>query len=181
MSDLSKNAIELARASQAAAMLLSDAVCNGCRSCISQISDLNRQASLDLSDAERRCLQGNESDRPLLSAILGLGECVARAFSAALLLSEPPAPLPPLCDVVTCNLQLAKFAEEILTDRASVSPYAFHLAANKGRGAHALLLTNYCNRECGGYLLPFILALEKHRDTLEHTCSLLVLSVIAKS
>lgn len=175
MPELQKDAIELARASQAAATLLYDAVCNGCRSCASQISDLNRQASLDLSDAERRCLTNPEIAPSRMAAIIGLGECVSRAFSAALLLSEPPAPLPPLCDVVTCNLRLSEYPEQLLLGDTSVSPYSFHLAANKGRGAHALLLTNYCANDGGRYLLPLVLSLEAHRNTLEHTCSLLTL------
>ena len=173
MQELQKNALELARVSHAAATLLYDAVCNGCRSCASQISDLNRQASLDLSDAERRCLTCPEASPTHMSALIGLGECVSRAFSAALLLLEPPTPLPPLCDVVACNLRLSTYPEHLLLRDTSISPYSFHLDANKGRGAHALLLTNYCQNEGGKHLLPLVTALEAHRNILEHTCSLL--------
>ncbi len=173
MSDLNTIALNLARASQAAATLLYDAICNGCRTCAAQISDLNRQAALDLSDAERRCLSSSEIPSQSMPALIGLGECVARAFSAALLLHELPHPLPPLCDIVTCNLQLAEYPERLLTRTEEVSPYSLHLIANKGRGAHALLLTNYCNTDGGRRWIPLILALESHRNTLEHTCSLL--------
>ena len=174
MTELQKDALELARATLAAATLLYDAVCRDCRTCAAQISDLNRQASLDLSDAERRCLSDPDLDRTSMASIIGLGECVSRAFSAALLLPESLSPLPPLCDVVACNLQLSKYPEQLLRGDAMVSPYSVHLAANKGRGAHALLLTNYCATKGGRYLLPLVLALEAHRNTLEHTCSLLM-------
>lgn len=175
MSDLNTIALNLARASQAAASLLYDAICNGCRTCAAQISDLNRQAALDLSDAERRFLSASETPSPLMHALIGLGECVSRAFSAALLLHELPEPLPPLRDIVACNLQLAEYHELLLTHAEAVSPYSFHLAANKGRGAHALLLTNYCNTEASRRWIPLFFALETHRNTLEHTCSLLTL------
>ena len=173
MFDLDTIALNLARASQDAASLLYDAICNGCRTCAAQISDLNRQAALDLSDAERHRLSSHDVPPAILPALIGLCECVSRAFSAALLLHELPTPLPPLCDVVACNLQLADYAEQLLTAPDEVSPYAFHLAANKGRGAHALLLTNYCNTERSRRWIPLFFALETHRNTLEHTCSLL--------
>ena len=173
MSDLDTIALNLARTSQAAASLLFDAICNGCRTCAAQISDLNRQAALDLSDAERRCLSASGTPSPTMPALIGLGACVSRAFSAALLLHELPDPLPPLCDIVACNLQLAEYPEQLLTHAEAVSPYSIHLAANKGRGAHALLLTNYCNTESSRRWIPLFLALESHRNTLEHTCSLL--------
>lgn len=176
MPEFQNIALGLARTSQRAAALLYDAICNGCRTCAAEISDLNRQASLDLSDAERRCLSLPEESHRLMPGIIGLGECVARAFSAALLLSDPPDPLPPLCDIVSCNLQLAEYPERLLSHGTGVSPYSLHLAANKGRGAHALLLTNYCGSDSGRRLLPLILALESHRNTLEHTCSLLTVN-----
>ena len=173
MPDFDTIAINLARASQDAASLLYDAICNGCRTCVVQISDLNRQATLDLSDAERHRLSSHDVPPPILPALMGLGECVSRAFSAALLLHELPAPLPPLCDIVACNLQLAEYPVQLLTHAKAFSPYSFHLAANKGRGAHALLLTNYCNTDGSRRWIPLFFSLESHRNTLEHTCSLL--------
>ena len=173
MFDLDTIALNLARASQNAASLLYDAICNGCRTCAAQISDLNRQAALDLSDAERRFLSSSKMPSATMPALIGLGECVFRAFSVALLLHELPDPLPPLCDIVACNLQLAEYAERLLTHAEAVSPYSFHLSANKGRGAHALLLTNYCNTDYSRRWIPLFFSLESHRNTLEHTCSLL--------
>ena len=176
MPEFQNIALNLARTSQAAAALLYDAICNGCRTCAAQISDLNRQASLDLSDAERCAPSIPEESSRLLMGVIGLGECVTRAFSAALLLSDRPDPLPPLCDIVACNLQLAEYPERLLSQGTGISPYSLHLAANKGRGAHALLLTNYCHTDGGRRLLPLVLALEAHRNTLEHTCSILTVA-----
>ena len=92
MSDLDTIALNLARASHAAATLLYDAICNGCRTCAAQISDLNRQAALDLSDAERRCLATPEESAHAMPALIGLGECVARAFPLLCFCTSFPIP-----------------------------------------------------------------------------------------
>lgn len=163
----------LAQHAHAAATCLHDAVKECCRSCISQISDLNRQALSDLADAER-CFSPNAS-APLSSAYR-LTNCVHGAFSAAMLLPEDLPYLPPLCEIAACNEQLSEYPLLILKNR-TVDFYALHFAANKGRGAQAILLSNYCATEGGRRLLPLALAMEAHRNALERACEQLLCEI----
>ena len=169
----------LLRYSTAAATLLCDAVCHDCSSCISEISDLNRQALSDLTDAERsqamNCFDGSAVDLQLLQAVTA---CVSRAFEAAMLLPSPEElpHLPPLADIVTANRSLAAFAEAWGTSPKTPPPYQRHLHANQSRGAYALLITNYCSTDRGARLFPLAQALANHRYTLEESCNLLVRS-----
>ena len=163
----------LAQHSHSAATFLHGAVKECCRSCISQISDLNRQALSDLADAERQLC--SSASAPLFSAYR-LTNCVHGAFSAAMLLPDDLPYLPPLCEIAACNEQLAKYALLILKER-KIDFYALHLAANKGRGAQAILLSNYCATEGGRRLLPLALAMEAHRNALEGACEQLLCEV----
>lgn len=167
--------LTLAEDVQHAADLLFDAVCRGCRSCISEISDINRHTLSELSEGERRAMKHRTSPDPLRAAH-ALSRCVTQAFSAAVLLPQSQITLQPLCEIVASSAQLAAYPHRLLTaPRESLPPtYPMHLAANKGRGAHALLITNVCSTDVGRSLLPLALALEEHRNMLEHACEILV-------
>ena len=165
------------RYSTAAATLLCDAVCHDCRSCVSEISDLNRQALSDLTDAERSKAKGSFDGKILvLQTLQAVTACVSRAFEAAMLLPSPEElpHLPPLADIVTANLSLAAFAEAWGTSPKTPPPYQRHLHANQSRGAYALLITNYCSTDHGTRLFPLAQALANHRYALEETCNLLI-------
>lgn len=160
------------------AELLHDAICNECHTCISEISDINRHALFEISEGERLAL----TDRTLhsyhfLHAMHALEACITQAFSVALLLARQAPVLAPLVEIVTCNARLAAYPQQLLSTEASatVHPYSIHLCANKARGAHALLLTNCCSSaETERRLLPLVLALELHRNNLEHACEILI-------
>ncbi len=165
--------LSLARDSRRAAELLSDAVCRGCRTCIAEISDLNRHTLFELAEAERRALRGESLEGGLHIAHL-LGGCVSRAFSAALLFSQELPKPAPLCEIVSCHSELAVCAEKLLSDSTPPYPYSIHLCANKARGAHALLLTNCTTHENLPQILPFAMALEAHRNALTCVCEALM-------
>lgn len=164
----------LAEHAQNAAALLHDAVKGRCRLCISQISDLNREALSDLSDAERQLYGRTAEISPsAISSAYRLTDCVHEAFSAAMLIPDDLPYLPPLCEIAACNEQLAKYPLEILKENR-IDFYSLHLAANKGRGAQAILLSNYCSTDGGRRLLPLALAMEAHRNALESACEQLL-------
>ncbi len=163
----------LAQHAHTAAICLHDAVKECCRSCISQISDLNRQALSDLADAERYFSPNTSAP---LSSAYRLTNCVHGAFSAAMLLPENLPYLPPLCEIAACNEQLSEYPLLILKNR-TIDFYALHLAANKGRGAQAILLSNYCATDGGRRLLPLALAMEAHRNALERACEQLLCEI----
>ncbi len=174
MSELQKLLLALSLGAQNAASLLSDAVCQGCRGCVGEISDLNRQALSDLADAERILATDPQHSLRLSLAIHSAADCVARAFSASMLLPAALPSLPPLCETVICNAQLSAYPPRLLTSPAAVRPYDVHLCANKGRGALAILLTNVCGNDNGRHLLPLLLALDAHRNALEQLSGLLI-------
>ena len=164
--------LTLAEDVQHAAELLFEAVCNDCQSCISELSDVNRHALFELSEGERRAIK-HPSSAGALPLAHALRRCVSLAFSAAVLLPQSHLHLQPLCEIVSSSAQLAAYPLRFLTaskDASPLQPYQLHLAANKGRGAHALLLTNVCSTETGRHLLPLALALEAHRNALEAAC-----------
>lgn len=174
--DFQKTLLSLAEYSENAAELLRAAVCENCRSCVSDISDLNRQTLLELSDAERAYASAPaDGDTAFLNAAQALTDCVTRAFSAAMLLPDELPILPPLFEIATANAHLAAYPEQIITHDKKLSFYSLHLAANKGRGAHALLITNYLAFGGDRRLFPLALALEAHRNALEHACECLSL------
>lgn len=164
----------LAAYSRTAAEHLRDAVCGSCLSCASDISDINRVVMSELAEAERKALM-EKMGAEGLSIAHAVGETVSRVFCAAMLLPKSLAYLPPLADEASCNAELALRMEELLrTEKPSSFPfYSLHLCANKGRGAHALMLNNVCNHESSRHLLPFIFALEAHRNSLEYACSVI--------
>ena len=168
----------LARDGRACAELLRDAVCDGCRTCVSEISDINRRALLELSEYERLVLMKKEPS-VALGGVQALCECISLAFSAAMLIGEGLPYLPPLASAVTTNASLAAYPEQILEDPRAVRPFSWHACANKGRGEQALLLTNFCSAETGARLYPLVFSLETHRNALERTCGVLVGSVTA--
>ena len=174
MSELQKLLLALSLGAQNAAALLSDAVCQTCHDCVGEISDLNRQALLDLVDAERILGADPQPSLHLSLAIHSAADCVCRAFSASMLLPVSLPSLPPLCDTVICNAQLSAYPPRLLTAPAAVRPYDIHLCANKGRGALAILLTNVCCNDSGRNLLPLILSLDAHRNALEQLSGLLI-------
>lgn len=161
----------LAVFSRTAAEYLRDAVCGGCDTCASDISDINRVVMSELAEAERQAL-AQKSGAEGLPIAHAVGETVSRVFCAAMLLPKSLTYIPPLADEAACNAELAMRMEELLnTEKPSTFPfYSLHLCANKGRGAHALMLNNVCSHENGRYLLPFIFALEAHRNSLEYAC-----------
>ena len=165
----------LARNSRGAAELLRDAICDGCENCAAQISDINRHTLFELSEGERHFLAHKENREHLRAAHV-LSNCVTRAFSAALLLERDLPQFSPLNEIAVSAAQLAAYAEQLLTSAAEshVPTYSLHLCANKGRGAHALFLTNICSIETGRRLLPLALALEAHRNSLEHAYGVLM-------
>ncbi len=162
---------QLAIHSRIAAEHLRDAVCGSCPSCASEISDINRTVMSELAEAEHQTLTAQQGT-DVLSVAHAVGETVSRAFCAAMLLPKGLAYLPPLAEEASCNAELALRMEELLTaEKPSAFPfYSLHLCANKGRGAHALTLNNICSHERGRHLLPFIFALEAHRNSLEYAC-----------
>ncbi len=175
MPETKQSLLSLASLCKTTAALLRDAVCNKCRDCAAQISDLNRRTLSELADIERQYAEGNSDFDLRLSH--ALGECVTRAFSAALLLPQDLPYLQPLTEETLCNAQLACFPEQLLTTLSSLDRFPFyslHLCANKGRGAHALLLNNCILASGDGRLLPLAFALESHRNILERTCGLLM-------
>lgn len=174
MTDFHPQLISLAHLSRDANELLRAAVCDGCRSCVAQISDLSRETISDLSEFERRYSVDADRSPTVLQAAQSLAACVLRAFSAAMLLPSDHPSLPPLGDIVSANARLAEYALEILTSEQPISFYPLHLTANKGRGAHALLINNYCSTPTGSRLVPLALTLEALRNTLEKTCGILI-------
>lgn len=162
---------QLAIHSRMAAEHLRDAVCGSCPTCASEISELNRTVMSELAEAEHRVLTARAGTAEL-SVAHAVGETVSRAFCAAMLLPKALAYLSPLAEEAACNAELALRMEELLTsEQPSAFPfYSLHLCANKGRGAHALMLNNVCSHERGRHLLPFIFALEAHRNSLEYAC-----------
>ena len=169
MHDIHTTQSALAQHALTAASLLSRATESGCRACVAEISDLNRQVLSELADAERRTYRDPALSRAELAIAHRLANCIHRAFSAAMLLPEGLPHLPPLCEITACNLSLAQYLPRLL-QHAHVDFFSLHLAANKGRGAHALLLMNYCSTPGGNHLIPLALALEAHRNALELAC-----------
>lgn len=169
--------VTLARDSHHAATLLRDATAAGCRTCIADISDINRHALFELVELERRYLTTKEPTTivPLKTAH-ALRKCITQAFSAAMLIYDDIPFLPPLIESVTANAQLAAYPVQLLEKGATafLQTTSPHLCANKGRGAHALLLTNVCCNEASGKLLPLALSLEAHRNALENACEVLI-------
>ena len=169
--------LTLARDCRLCCELLCNAICRECPSCVGNISDLNRHALFELSEAERRFLQGKEQDCDVLHAAHALVNCVTHAFSASMLLSLTTGTpvLPPLLEIAKSHTQLAVGIEQLLSHNpASIRPHSFHQYANKSRDANALLLTNYCSTESGRNLLPLALALASHLHHLEHACHILI-------
>ena len=164
----------LAKHSHTSALALQEAVEHPCRLCVSQISEWNRQTLSELSDAERLYSSLPPTERPLLAIAYRLADCVHRAFFAAMLLPEELPRLPPLLEVAACNSLLAQHALTQLQSRTA-DCFSMHLCANKGRGAHAVLLASYCTTEGGRALLPLALALEAHRNALERACEEILL------
>ena len=172
----------LIRTSSRAAELLSDAALDGCRACVSQISDLNRSAFSELAEGERLLFRKGNSPF-LMQSGYAVARAVAATFDAAMLLPERIPRLLPLEQVTESNAELAK---RLLVYCQPTPPenfhfYSFHLCANKGRGAEALLLKNYCATDAGRYLLPMALALGRHRLALEDACSLLACHFSART
>ncbi|MBQ8214035.1 MAG: hypothetical protein IJZ80_08500 [Clostridia bacterium] len=176
MPDTKNPLLSLSELCRLTAVHLKDAICNECHTCAADISDLNRVMLSELADIERHTAEGICTPHTLHLAH-ALGECVSRAFSAALLLPSSIPPLPPLVEEATCNAQLAVFPEQLLTTLSELDRFPFyslHLCANKARGAHAMLLNNYIATDGGKWLLPLSYALEAHRNVLERTCGLLM-------
>ncbi len=167
--DLKGQLLSLAAHSQKAAALLRAAVCEDCRSCVSEISDLNRQTLSDLADAERALLGGSPNPCAL-SAVHSLASCISYAFSAAMLIPQKLPRLPPLAEIVSASELLSAYPTQMLQAPDTLSLYQIHLCANKGRGAHAILITHYCLAREDISLLPLALALEDHRNALERAC-----------
>lgn len=170
--DLQKQLLSLASSTQKSAALLRSAVCEECRPGVSEISDLNRQTLSDLADAERALLFDLKSPRAL-AAVRALAACVSHAFCAAMLVPQNLPALPPLREIVSASELLASYPPEILQG-APPAFYHVHLAANKGRGAHAILITHYCLARNDFSLLPLALALEDHRNALENAAGTLI-------
>ncbi|MBR2926598.1 MAG: hypothetical protein IKC31_03355 [Clostridia bacterium] len=159
--------LTLAECSANASELLADAICTDCRSCVSQISDWNRQTLSELAETEHRILTEGK-DASLLLAASALSRSVGKVFCASMLIPPYLPSVLPLQEEVEGNANLARQLLDLC--RAGVgkfSFYSFHLCANQARGAHALLLTNYCGTDGGRALLPLIHALEAHRSALE--------------
>ncbi len=176
MPDTQKTLLSLASLCHESAALLRDTVCKHCVSCATQISDLNRKMLSELSDLERKCAE-LPSRTATLRIAHALGECVTASFSAALLLSPELPHIPPLEEEIVCIAQLARFPEQLLTTLSGFDRFPFyslHLCANKGRGAHALLLNNFIASDPAKALLPAAIALEALRNTLEHACGVLM-------
>ncbi len=176
MNNLQNELLLLAKYTENAACYLRDAVCNDCRRCVALISDINRQALSDLTDAERSFLAGDRNARSKIRILQLFAASVSKAFSASMLLPSWPIPnLPPLAESVEAAVGLASFAKLFLTSPNQCDLYSRHLWANKGRGSHALLITNYCSTDAGLHTLPLALALEAHRHSLERLCDELLL------
>lgn len=167
--------LTLAKDVQRAAELLFDAVCNRHEGCISALSDLNRHTLFELSEGERRALK-HQLPPETIRLAHALSRCVTRAFAAAALLPQTRLQLQPICEIVSSSAQLASYPYLVLTTSKDTSKesYSMHLAANKGRGAQALLITNVCSTETGRHLLPLALALEAHVNALEQACEQLI-------
>ena len=164
----------LAEHTQNAAAHLAKATEERSRALVAEISDINRQVLSDLADAERHAYRNRGTPPIGMASAYRLANCVHRAFSAAMLLPEDLPFLPPLCEITACHLALAEYPARLLRG-AHVDFFSMHLAANKGRGAHAVLLMNYCSTPGGGRLIPLALALEAHRNVLELACEQLLL------
>lgn len=144
-----------------------------CHACVTEISDLNRRALSELAEGERTLLyQGSIGDKAGLPVAYAVASTVTKGFSASLLLPASLPHLPPLqqevqgiAELASCLVRFSSFSGE-----GKLPFYSMHLCANKGRGAHALLLTNYCAGEGGRWLLPLAQALEAWRDSLERVC-----------
>ena len=173
LTDFSSMLLTLAKYSKTAADLLRAAVCESRRGYVGEISDLNRQAISDLAELERGFLTSRQCSRELPVAAFLLTASINRAFSAATLIPDPIPHLPALAEIVSANASLAAYSVTILETDAAPSFYSLHLSANKGRGAHAILVNNYCNVGAGYRLLPAALALESHRNALEYAATYL--------
>lgn len=162
--------------SKEAAQLLSDAICDGCTLCVSQISDLNRQALSELSEGERLILKHGE-DPALLLGASAVAKTVTAVFSAAMLLPDRIPRLLPLEEMVQSNAELARRLSALCppADVRAFPFYSFHLCANKGRGAQGLLLKNCCMKEAGKWIFPLAYALQSHRLSLEDACTALAI------
>ena len=88
MTEIQAQLFNMAQHSATAAELLQDAVCDGCRTCVAQISDLNRQVISDLSELERRHFTARDLSPTYLNAAQTLAACVSQAFSAAMILPD---------------------------------------------------------------------------------------------
>lgn len=144
-----------------------------CHACVAEISDLNRRALSELAEGERTLLhRGAPADKAGLPVAYAVASTVTKGFSASLLLPASLPHLPPLqqeaqgiAELASCLVRFSSSSGE-----GKLPFYSMHLCANKGRGAHALLLTNYCTGDGGRWLIPLALALEAWRDSLERVC-----------
>lgn len=176
MQNTSTSLLSLSKLSNMAADRLRDAVCDHCPSCVSEISDLNRQMLSELTDLEQSLLGTVNINSSALFAAHAIGNSIGTAFSASLLLSvQNGMPnLHPLCEIVCANAQLAECVVQLASKNAVFKLYERHLYANKSLGAQALLLSHFCNTERGSLLLPLSLALEQHRRALNEACNALI-------
>jgi len=176
MQNTSSSLLSLSMLSNTAAALLRDAVCDDCSSCVSEISDLNRQMLSELTDLEQSLLGAPNANSAALFAAHAIGSCIGTAFSASLLLSAQSGMprLSPLCEIVCANAQLAECLTQLASKDTVFKLYERHLYANKSLGAQALLLSHFCNTERGSLLLPLSLALEQHRRALGEACNALI-------
>ena len=155
------------------AELFRRAVCEDCRTCAAQISDLNRQTLSELAEGERAFRVGStQMSASRLRIAYAIGHTVSKGFAAALLLPGQLPILPALEQEVKGIAELAAYLERLSlpSERDSFPYYSMHLCANRCRGAHALLLTNYCASDSGKWLLPLAAALEAWRGSLELAC-----------
>ncbi len=155
----------LAKDSRRAAELLQAAICRDCKSCVSELSDLVRHTLFELSEEERFGMENRKTAH--FSALHALSGAVTRAFSAAVLIPEELAASAPLCEIASAHVELAEYAEALLSGAPPRLPHTLHRAANRARGAHALLLTNCTALSHTPSLLALALALEAHRAALE--------------
>ena len=167
----------LADHTQHAAASLCNAVESCRRFCVTEISDLHRQSISELSELERQFYrQDQKTSSRELSVAHQLTTCIHHAFSAAMLLPDDLPFLPPLCDVANCNKALSQYPRMLL-EHSPIDFFSMHAVANKGRGAHALLVLHYCTLEGGKQLLPLAYAMDAFRSTLEDTCARLLLEI----
>ena len=172
MSDMHTLIAVLAGISCETAELFRRAAWEDCHACVAQISDLNRRALSELAEGERSILyHGDPADKAGLATAYTVASTVTKGFSASLLLPPSLPNLPPLQQEVQGIAELASYLARFSSAGGGKLPfYSMHLCANKGRGAHALLLTNYCTGESGRWLIPLAFTLEAWRDCLELAC-----------